>query len=795
MKGRSREAKPTSNGQDSLRDEPLSWKSGQLLEFEVFLGSKTKFLRRIKDETPTFHDPARELFEAELERIQKMQEEERERCTEECRRAVEFARIEECKGLVREEEPLFLKSEDNPRETATRAQRGQEEAAERINEVHRTRQQENHAVIIKEDRSKGAAIKKLVEIEECITLIESGQIASSDSYAISQDDNKRVYSLTKFDNDCVLDTTKQPLQNLDQKAYVSSSQFIPLKCSTWQPYDLNVGEALTWERKRLVELNKGDVGVAKQETQSTMYNYRNGDNPSCESHVKGFFVENSGMDSISSFSVEGSQVSLTEHGEDSPYGKEDSRFSNDDRNLPTELNVGYTGFESEENSGIWLNRSNLCKIQALRQMNSPILFPHDDEFVDDHSSSGCPNWSLAKESIIPSRMIGRPNLQKEISISIWAAPCAGDQNSSNNHHREDSISSGQEVIWERNREKCHIAGIDTPQAVPLTSIEISEPINDATSVFDETIGELKSAFEHALSTSIEMIDPTSNVTSMFDETARALTNALEFHKYEASQSDDVENDELSMLGTAEDTGEEICYEGRQIEGAIWHELFDESSMLGTLEDTGEEICYRGRQIEETIGHELFDLDSNKSKNTEGIITVSLSGIEETQLEEPILEHSIIQGENCGMEDEDGVVEDKLDGLVMDSVRNADSCLGHLGDQAQTSPYLQRFQQPFSFMAVPLPRSITVDGVKQHPPMFSPICNHQTPHELSYQSQTGVFRSAHSMSNTCHLGHTLSVQEQTQIHPATRQHQQLPVFQFGQLWQLDQPMHHAWSTIL
>jgi hypothetical protein len=84
------------------------------------LGTEIKVPRRKKDDSKqtNFYDPIRESFEAELERVQKMQEQERQRMIEEQERAQELARKEEeeRQRLAREEEERQKRLEEEARE-------------------------------------------------------------------------------------------------------------------------------------------------------------------------------------------------------------------------------------------------------------------------------------------------------------------------------------------------------------------------------------------------------------------------------------------------------------------------------------------------------------------------------------------------------------------------------------------------------------------------------------------------------------------------------------------------------
>ncbi|CAM8992814.1 unnamed protein product [Rhodiola kirilowii] len=117
-----------------------------------------------------FHDPARESFEAELERVQKMQEQERQRAIEEQERAMELAQREEEERLrlAKEQEEMKRRLEEEARETAWRAGQEQLEAIQKAEVQRIAREEEKQRMQMEEERRKQAAKQMLLELEEKI---------------------------------------------------------------------------------------------------------------------------------------------------------------------------------------------------------------------------------------------------------------------------------------------------------------------------------------------------------------------------------------------------------------------------------------------------------------------------------------------------------------------------------------------------------------------------------------------------------------------------------------------------
>ncbi|XP_022133326.1 uncharacterized protein LOC111005936 isoform X2 [Momordica charantia] len=130
-----------------------------------------------------FHDPVRESFEAELERVQQIQEQERQRIIEEQERALELARREEeeRKTLAREHEERQRRAEEEAREAAWRAEQERLEAIQKAEELRIAREEEKQRIILEEERRKQAAKLMLLELEERMAKRQAETVKSSTS--------------------------------------------------------------------------------------------------------------------------------------------------------------------------------------------------------------------------------------------------------------------------------------------------------------------------------------------------------------------------------------------------------------------------------------------------------------------------------------------------------------------------------------------------------------------------------------------------------------------------------------
>ncbi|KAJ6398568.1 hypothetical protein OIU77_019365 [Salix suchowensis] len=140
--------------------------------WDPFSGSLVGLVKKKKDvlKQTDFHDPVRESFEAELERVQKMQELERHLVLEKQERAMELARREEEEKMrvAREQEERQRRLEEETKEAEWRAEQERLEAIRREEEHKIAREEEKQRIFMEEERRKQGARQKLLELEEKI---------------------------------------------------------------------------------------------------------------------------------------------------------------------------------------------------------------------------------------------------------------------------------------------------------------------------------------------------------------------------------------------------------------------------------------------------------------------------------------------------------------------------------------------------------------------------------------------------------------------------------------------------
>ncbi|XP_059623865.1 uncharacterized protein LOC132266874 isoform X2 [Cornus florida] len=156
-----------------------------------FTGGLLGVIKRKKDvvKQADLHDPERESFEAELERVQKMQEQERRRIIDEQEKALEQARREEeeRQQLIREEEERRRRLEEEARESVWRAEQGRLEAIQKAEEQRIAREEEKQRLFVEEERRKQAAKQKLLELEARIAKRQAEEAKGDSSASVADE--------------------------------------------------------------------------------------------------------------------------------------------------------------------------------------------------------------------------------------------------------------------------------------------------------------------------------------------------------------------------------------------------------------------------------------------------------------------------------------------------------------------------------------------------------------------------------------------------------------------------------
>ncbi|KAL6553147.1 hypothetical protein OROGR_006989 [Orobanche gracilis] len=187
---------------------------------DLFSEGLVGVIKRKKDAVMStdFHDPVRESFEAELERVQKMQELERQRVIEEQERALEQAQREEeeRQRRIREEDEQRRKVEEEAREAAWRAEQERVEAIRKAEEQRIAREEEKRRIQLEEERRKLAAKQKLEELEARIAKRQA-ESAKGDTFVSKTTVDEKLEATVK---------ARQISKNLDLDSWEDSERIV-----------------------------------------------------------------------------------------------------------------------------------------------------------------------------------------------------------------------------------------------------------------------------------------------------------------------------------------------------------------------------------------------------------------------------------------------------------------------------------------------------------------------------------------------------------------------------------------
>ncbi|KAJ9177249.1 hypothetical protein P3X46_012486 [Hevea brasiliensis] len=234
---------------------------------DPFSGGLVGLVKKKKDvlKQTDFHDPVRESFEAELERVQKMQEQERQRIMEEHERSMELARREEEERmrLAREQEERQRRLEEERLEAMRRAEQERLETMRRAEEQRIAREEEKHRILLEEERRKQAAKQKLLELEERIAKRHADEVKSVSTNSSGVTDEKMSAMVSEKDVSKVVDVgdwedSERMLERITTSATSDSSGMNRPSEVVSRPHFPRDGAAIFLDRGKAVNSWKRD---------------------------------------------------------------------------------------------------------------------------------------------------------------------------------------------------------------------------------------------------------------------------------------------------------------------------------------------------------------------------------------------------------------------------------------------------------------------------------------------------------------------------------------------------------
>ncbi|KAI4330620.1 hypothetical protein MLD38_028893 [Melastoma candidum] len=235
-------------------------------------GSLVGVVKRKKDtmKSEEVYDPVRESFEAELERVQKLQEQERQRMIEEQERVFELARREEEERArrAREQEELQRRLEEEAREAELRAEEERQNALRRAEEQRIAREEEKQRILMEEERRKQAAKKKLLELEERIARRQAGVALAGST---SSDNDSRAVGLINEKDDtqvteiCDWEDSEKMVERLTSASLDFSSQNRPFDTAGNATLRERGKFSNSWRRAPFPTASSSNFGLSEQD--------------------------------------------------------------------------------------------------------------------------------------------------------------------------------------------------------------------------------------------------------------------------------------------------------------------------------------------------------------------------------------------------------------------------------------------------------------------------------------------------------------------------------------------------
>ncbi|KAL0450340.1 UNVERIFIED_CONTAM: hypothetical protein Slati_1590400 [Sesamum latifolium] len=272
---------PTRYRGDNFRNNTLSKSSfasgGKMAPMTDPILTMGRDKRFSKSERPFSDDPfmrdftsagfdETDLFPGELERVQKMQELERQRIVEEQEKALEQARREEeeRQRRIREEEERQRRLEEEAREAAWRAEQERLEAIRRAEEQRIAREEEKRRIQLEEERRKQAAKQMLQELEARMAKRQA-EATKGDSSASKTTVDEKLEAAVKekhtprnLDSDTWEDGERMVENVMNSGSFDSSAHSRPVEMSL-RPYPPREGPSNFLDRGKAINSWRRDV--------------------------------------------------------------------------------------------------------------------------------------------------------------------------------------------------------------------------------------------------------------------------------------------------------------------------------------------------------------------------------------------------------------------------------------------------------------------------------------------------------------------------------------------------------
>lgn len=775
-------------GMDYRRDKRASGFYGHVHDDDPFLGdgissrptSLYVLQPRMKKDSVKDHDyrdPARESFEAELERVEKMLEQERQRAGEERERAIELARKEqeEQERLAREEEEMRLKLEEETREAAYRAQREAEDAARKVEEARKAREEEKRTSELEEERRKEAARKKLLELEERMAKREVER-KREDSWQTERGSTLRTVpgdaSMERQDNGRRSTDTSGEFHRKSGKVDEDDKE----RFSSMVPLPVNSSSLPSILRSpRLSPYSKEENGSPTEGARLAQMWKR----------------EDSGHEPRS---VQKGPLNALQLRNDRPQQEhEDRQWGSSFRNASVRKSSVLTDTHSRPNiDPDSADERNWWVRETPNKSQYPLAYPQSAD-ASEYPSFGRLRQSLPKQPRVLPPPPGLASFRKQFAQRDHTHSGA----SAFDTERIEVPPTSKEEYSLTTSTVSHEAGIEDSL---VTNIQVSEQfdsvpseevvLSDAGSQFsDDTVEEVvtqayqeQELHSDAVSETYTEgeVDEISNLTE-----AQESSEDFESQKpiiWEACTGEQKTDNDGESLGQArkDDLG---CFQEQHDAGkegsTTLNKKEEEDKVLDECGDSGESIT-SSCLVEDVVRANADNSVRVTEEAEKPAFTQSVAATGFKDGQEPVGNAEELASEKIEQDQEIQPFPYQAPFLP---VGTGDATqIRHLEDVSSRQSLVQQFQQPFSFMAVPLPQSSTLNHVGSSVPMLTPVHGLPNQQELPFHVQLGLLPGMPLMPNAIQIG---SIQMPLHIHPQIPQlahvhGQQAPVFQFGQI---------------
>ncbi|XP_031377402.1 uncharacterized protein LOC116192858 isoform X2 [Punica granatum] len=724
-----------------------------------------------------FHDPVRESFEAELERVQKMQEQERQRIIEEQEKALELARREEEERarLAREQEEMQRRLEEEAREAAWRAEQERLEAFRKAEEQRIVREEEKRRIVMEEERRKQAAKQKLLELEERIAKRQADTTLADEKVSDlpKEKDSSRLRETESFVSDGGdWEDTERMVERITTPASSDSSSFnrpfANLSRDSSSSILIDRGKPTnTWRRDRFENGNSSTFGMTEQE--SSLYGPRRDASFGGKSFARKEFNGGAGFGTSQTYGKGGaSELQMDAYSQ--MRGQRWNLVDGDPFNRNIDVDPEFPENLADKFGDAWE--------QGRPHANAYSLYPEQyyrHPEADGSYSFGRSRHSMRQPRVPPPPTLASANNNKNTHRGEIERPgpssFTGDVPYHSTGRREPTIQVDYRSGRQENVEVESVDSVVEPKPGPETaprcdsqsSLSVSSPPDSPVHLSHDDLDEsgeypVKSAAvedEDFLMTGkagqANIMTVTSSVSSGIDDGEWALENSAELQEQEEYDEDE-EGYREDEVREGEDENVHLSeeFEGMHLEDKASAHMMD--SLLGFNEDVGVRISDN-------------ELEISSQKEVSTFPAQAVSAEEKESFERDAQPHLHADGSSQVTLDQQETETGLQAAVIKANDETDDNSRSHALSAHQAAPS----------STASLPSQSAGHTLMPSPPAFP------TQAEIPVKLQFGLFSGPSLIPTPVPAIQIGSIQMPLHLHPQSLGHpSQPPLFQFGQL---------------